>query len=52
MYGIWTGALIGKLTFVERSNTYLHFPWEKFEKPKNRISLQTRGRMTAVRFSD
>ena len=28
--------------FVERSNTYLHFPWEKCENLKNRILLQTR----------
>ena len=58
MYWIWTGELIGQLTYyVERSNTNLHFSWEKCEKPKNCISLQTRGRMAAVscfrvRFSE
>ena len=34
--------------FVERSGACLHFPWEKCEKPKNHILLQTRSRMAAV----
>ena len=39
VYWIWSGGLIDQLTcYVERSNIYPHYPWEKCEKTKNRRS--------------
>ena len=45
------------LVSLDEMLTYLHYPWEKCEKPTNRITLRTKSRMVAVscfraRFSD